>query len=434
MALAAVVAGCVSTAPSRQPPSGLSSADRPYLVPPTRGYPLALDVDTQQRLSAIYGALLEQGEAEIAHQQCEQLLKDNPGLHPASVLAAQADFVARDYTRVIGRLRPITENMPTYVAAQLLLGRSTEKTGDIPRSFAAYFSVRDLDSLARERAVEMRPRAIEIMANRIEDSLAQGRVEEASQRLVRVQEWAPEEAITLQLTADVAAASADPEAELEALRLLVERHSQDRELIERYAELELEAGDPSLGLRALQALNVEYPDDAALVEKLALAKFRWRLQLLPQEVRQLAELPQLTRSQLASLLYWLFPEIRYGRPAQARIASDILDDPHRDEIVRVINLGLMELDTDLHQFSPNRPARRVDLLSSMALLLGKHRPPLACVGETPLAGGSSVDYVCRVNARCGVLPSEADCLPSAVLSGDAALEICRRAQEQLGIR
>jgi hypothetical protein len=350
------------------------------------------------------------------------------------VLVAQADFVVKDFNRAIGRMRPITEEMPDFVAAQLLLGRASEKTGEIPRSFAAYYSVSEIDSLALERANELRPRAIEILANRINDSLEQGRVEEASREVARMQEWAPEEATTLQLTAEVAAVMGEPELELEALRLLVERYSQDRDLVERYAELELDAGDPSLGLRALQTLSAKYPDDTALVEKLALAKFRWRLQLLPEEIRLLAELPALTRGELASLLFWLFPEVRYGRPAEARIASDILDDPHREEIVRVINLGLMEMDTDLHQFSPNRQARRMDVLTSLALLLAKHQPPLACLGEPPLTGTTSIDYVCRVTARCGLLPSEDDCLPHSVVSGGTALDMCRRAQEQLGIR
>jgi tetratricopeptide (TPR) repeat protein len=414
--------------------SVVSSGDKPYLVSPTLGYPLALDAGTQQELDQLHRTLIEEGEPALAHQQAERLLELNPGLYPASVLAAQADFVAKDYTRVIGRMRPIAEEMPDYVAAQLLLGRSSEKTGDIPRSFSAFFAVSDVEPLARERSDEMRSRAIEIMANRINESLDKGRLEEASQGVARMQEWAPEEATTLQLSADVAALLGEPEEELEALRLLVESYSQDRDLVERYAELELEAGDPSLGLRALQTLSAEYPNDADLVDKLALAKFRWRLQLLPEEIRQLAELPALTRSQLASLLFWLFPEVRYGRPAEARIASDILDDPHREEIVRVINLGLMEMDTDLHQFSPERPARRIEVLSSLALLLNRHQPPLACMGEAPVSGASSVDYVCELTARCGLLPSAADCLPSSVVSGTTALEMCRRAQEQLGIR
>jgi tetratricopeptide (TPR) repeat protein len=434
LVLAAVVAGCASGGQSGPVTSVVATGDKPYLVSPTRGYPLALDAGTQQQLDDIHRTLVVEGEPKLAHQRAERLLELNPALHPASVLAAQADFVAKDFNRAIGRMRPIAEEMPDYVAAQLLLGRSSEKTGDIPRSFAAYLAVSDVEPLARERADEMRSRAIEIMANRINEALDQGRLEQASLGVAQMQEWAPEEATTLQLTADVAALMEEPEVELEALRLLVGRYSQDRDLIERYAELELEAGDPSLGLRALQTLSAEYPDDAELVDKLALAKFRWRLQLLPEEIRQLAELPALNRSQLASLLFWLFPEVRYGRPAEAKIASDILDDPHREEIVRVINLGLMQMDTDLHQFSPDRQAKRIEVLSSLALLLNRHQPPLACMGEAPVSRASSVEYVCQLTARCGLLPSAADCLPSSVVSGATALEMCRRAQEQLGIR
>ncbi len=259
-------------------------------------------------------------------------------------------------------------------------------------------------------------------------------MEEAASELERLQAWAPEEDLTLWATVNVAAASEDAEAELGALRALVERFPKDRQLLELQAERELEVGDPSLGLRSLQALALEFPEDPELAEKLAVAKFRWRLQLLPEEIRQLEQVPELTRGEFASLLFWLFPDIRYGRPDEARIASDVLDHPHRQEIVRVINLGLMDLDTDLHAFEPDRPVKQIQVLTSLAMLLSRHRPPLACLGEPHVEESPSMEYVCRVTTRCGILPSESDCLPATSISGQKALQMCRWTQDQLGIQ
>jgi hypothetical protein len=266
----------------------------------------------------------------------------------------------------------------------------------------------------------------------VEDSLARNRLDRAREALSQLEEWAGEESITFESAAAVAAAAGDPSAELAALRALTGGGQEGRDLLERRADLELEVGDAGAGLRIVQDLVAANPGDAALEEKLARARFFWRLQLLPVETSQLIQQTELTRGDFAAILYWLFPEVRYGRAGEARIANDVLDHAHREEIVRVANLGLMDVDTSLHRFEPDRPVTRSEVLASLTRLLARRQPPLSCLGSGPV--GQSSGWICEAAAQCRLLDEPADCLPGASVSGKEAVELGRRTLELLGIQ
>ncbi len=186
-------------------------------------------------------------------------------------------------------------------------------------------------------------------------------------------------------------------------------------------------GDAGEGLKIIQELVERHPREPALAARLAAAKFRWRLSLLPQEVQEMAAEPALTRAQLAVLLYWLVPEVRYSRPAAGRIATDVLDHPHREEIVRVVNLGLLDVDPTLHRFSPAAEARRTHGLRSVTRLLAAFGRGIACLQDEG-AGAS----VCDTAVRCGLVDSADACEPGEPLTGADAVELIRGALQLLG--
>ncbi len=429
--LAVLWVGCAASAPGPPVSRAALSADRPYLVSPMRGFPLAVEASLARRIEEAHGALLEQRESDLVAAEVAALLARNPRLHPAAVLAAQVAFLARDWGDALAGLLPVVAELPSYTAAQLLVGRSHEREGDLPSAVEAYRAL-GANPLAARRARELRPRAAEILSHRIVDALARGRPEDASRSLARLEVWASGETATLQSAAAVAAAAGDRQTELEIVRSLSLRQPEERAVLERLAALEVEVGDPAKGLRTFQELLARYPDDAILADKLARAKFRWRLELLPTQVRQLAEEPELARGDFAALLYWNFPDVRYGRVGEARIAIDVFDHPHREEIVRVVNLGLMEVDADLHEFQPDRPIVRLEALASLYHILLQKSPRLACLGQASQSQ-PSVEYLCRITSACGLVSEPSDCLPRAVVSGEAAMEMSRKTLVQLGI-
>lgn len=420
-------------APDRTP---LSADELSYLVDPLEGYPRVVDAELRTRMEDAYRALRARGDVDEARRVAGEVLDFDPELPPAQVLAAQADFVEGDYRAALNRTEPQLVEFPGYVAAALVAGRSAEKLGNVPGAYVVFRDLADVNALAAERAGELRSRAVEVVANRARDSLRRGRIDEARERLDRLVEWAPDDVETLRVTADVARELGDRSAELDAVRRLtpdeMEPDAVPRELLERRADLELDVGDAASGLDLAERLASRYPDEESLNDLLAYAKFRFRLDVLPQRVQDVAAKTELERGDLAVLLYWVFPNVRYAESRRARIAADILDDPRREEIARVINLRLMQVDETLHRFEPSRTLTRLELFRSLLLVLGDSDPPVECVRD--LTRPPSRDAVCLTAARCGLIPGPNDCLSEGAVSGREALTFIRRALERTGGR
>ncbi|HYG65569.1 MAG TPA: hypothetical protein VEL74_23505 [Thermoanaerobaculia bacterium] len=436
---AALLSACATTPPATSPREPVQSRPEPlaiereelaYLVSPMEGYPLDVDAGRRERVENAYRDLLDAGATGEARATAAELLDTDPAFHPAQVLAAQVDFAAGEHAAVARRLLAVGDQLPGYTASQLLLGRAAEKLGDIPLAYAAFRIVAPRSSLAFQRTGELHPRALEIVVNRVNDALRRQSLEEAQSQLGLLREWAPSEMQTLEAEVAVAVARSDRPAELSAVKALAARRPDDRKLLERRAELELAVGDPSAGLQIVQDLARRNPNDPALAEKLAAAKFRWRLSLLPAAVREVAAKPDLDKADLALLLYWLVPNVHYGRPSAGRIATDVLDHPHQEAIVRVVNLGLMDVDS-LHRFGPSAPVRRGTAIRSLARLLARFAPKAACLGGAAIPDPSP-SASCDVAARCRLVATAEECQPAAPLSGGDAVELIRRTLEHLG--
>jgi hypothetical protein len=415
--------------PTVRPPEplALAPADRPYLIDPFEGYSRDIDPERRDRLTAAWRDLLERGETAAASRVAGEMLAEDPQLFPAQVLAAQVELAAEDDRAVLHRLLPVGDALPTFTASQLLLGRASEHLGDIALAYSAYRAVAARSPLALKRVNELHSRALEIVANRLDEALRGGKLPDAGKQLDLLRSWAPSEAVTFEAARKVAVAQGDHAAELTAVKDLVSRRPEDRQLLERRSELELEVGDPSAGLKIVQNLAAAHPKDPALAQKLESAKFRWRLSQLPRDVQEVAAKPDLSRADFALLLYWLVPEVRNSRPTAGRIATDVLDNPHQEEIVRVVNLGLMDVDPTLHRFSPGSSIRRGLALRVVLRALVRFGAG-TCAGP----GGGNGGNACDPAVACGLLSADDDCEPTGPLTGNDAVEILRRSVKLLG--
>lgn len=383
-----------------------------------------------EALEIAFRDFIRGGEAGSALAAALELQQRSDAVDPATVLAAQAQFAAGSCGAVVDSLAPLVERSPRYVAAQLLLGHCREELGDLPGAALAYSEVADGATYAAARVAVLGPQAREAAVERIRAWAAGGEKDAARAALIELQRWAPRDVETLAVVSGLASALGDGRLELEAVRALVQNDAVDRALLERQATLELELGDSGVGLRILEELSREFPGDAALAENLGRARFAWRLTMLPEPARGLGKSPELNRGQLAALLYWVFPGVRYTRPAEATIANDILDHIHRTEIVRVVNLGIMEVDPNLHSFSPDVAATRADALRGLLRLL-RRSGGRECLDGTSLGAGLSIESACHLATRCGLLVEPGDCLPQAGLSGSTAMSFARVASRLL---
>lgn len=407
--------------------------EKRFLVSPLSGFSLGVLPDHGSRLRAAHAELVDGGVAALARGEAEALREEDPLLEPAVVLLAQVEFVDGNYDRAVELLLAVVASNPSYVAAQLLLGRTGERIENIAGAFESYFEIASVSTLAADRATALRGRALEIVGNRVADALRRGRTEDATRDVLALANWAPGELVTLEAARGLAQAVGDREGELKAARMLVPLLPENKEIRIRLGDLELETGDPSAGLRIFQQLAEAEPQDALLVEKLARAKLQWRLTLMPGKVLELVRQPQLSRADFAAVVYWLFPVVRYGQADSGRIANDILDNPHRQEIVRMVNLGLARVDATLHTFGPDQPQTRGRALYSLLRLLDMQTPRLTCLGPEGSLELAADQQVCDSAARCLLIREPAECLPGAVLSGPAAFDMSRSALDELGI-
>lgn len=430
--LATVLNGCGSA--DLTPQAGVPSSQRDYLISPLEGVSEQLEPGVRDRIEVAYRALVDSGDSAAALSAAEQLLSLDPLLASARVLAAQGEFVARHYGAVVDRLAPHLDD--TTVAGLLVLGRAAELDGFLPAAYDAYRRAADRNPVAARRAKALQERAWDALMKEFDGELESSRFADARATLDRLESWAPERLGVIDARRRLAFANGDREAELEALRILMEPGREarsDPELAERLGRLELEIGEPRRGLEIFEELLRRKPEDPRLEEQVAQAKFLWRLEMLPPDVQDLAQRSELTRGDFATLLYWVVPNVRSGGSSEARIATDVLDHPQRDAIVRVLNLGLMQVEDDtLHRFAPDDPLSRRDALETLLRIPLEFGDGVACVSDFAVLSAPTASFVCQTAVRCNLVPTTDDCLLGAALSGREALDLIRRALVLLG--
>jgi hypothetical protein len=99
-------------------------------------------------------------------------------------------------------------------------------------------------------------------------------------------------------------------------------------------------------------------------------KQEWSAANMPSHFRIALESTALTRAELATLLYWTVPSVRFAQNLGAPpIAVDIEDVQGREEIIRTIALGLYDVDPVTRRVSPYRHVTASRLSSLLARLL-----------------------------------------------------------------
>lgn len=413
-----------STPPAQNVPRNL----RPFLIPPLEGFALTVGETTRQQLEQGFTALTAMGDRTAARQTADELLRQQPDLPPALVLEAQVAVADGDTARASQLLGPVAEAYPEYTAAQLLLGRIAEALEDPIGAFVAYRSIALRSDIAQQRAAAVQEAALQGAYNALQDELERRHIAVAEGWLDRLREWAPDGRMTLLGSLAIAHQIDDREHELEALRKLNLDPGTSRELQRRQAELEVEVGDPKVAARLFTQLLEDAPSDPRLLAGLSAAQCRSRLETLNEQAYKVLQHPVLTRGDFATLIYWLLPQLRYATTSASIILEDVPSQhPQSQEIIHVVNLGVMRLDDpEVRRFAPDRPIHRVEALDALLRLPGVLGEHPACLASRLLANDASPGRVCEASAACGLLGEEGACLEQAAVSSlDAKDLVCR---------
>lgn len=427
-----LLASCKTAAPPPPLPT-IPPEERAFLLDPTVSAPSVEPLLRAQIQSAYQSFGEGQSPAEV-EAVAQKLLAAAPGAPPALLLLAQAEYLSGRYPAVVERLRPLMTLEPPYVAAALLSGRAEERRGDKLAAFEAYRLVADLDASAAAKASELGLEAFGLLSVEAQEAVDTGRFDEAEALLTRLENLAGLQSRqsgakrVLELRLAIHRGRGQVREELAVLRQL--RPLDDsRALRQRLGELEVEMGDVKAGLDLFEALLREFPSDPQLVMEIDRAKFRWRLERLPPRVRQIARKAELSRADLASLLYWLLPPVKHSPVVAPPIAGDILNHPAQQEILRVTDLDLMDVDETLHRFNPDSATSRRATLAALLALLSRQRVP--CVAGEALAKDAR-SWVCRKSVECGLIGDESECQPATPISGTTAVDLMKACLDRLG--
>lgn len=399
----------------------MAREDLPYLLPPSTGFPGASDEELQRRVDTAFHTHLLAGDSAGARGSADGVLAVDPNFAPAVVLRGQVLLLGRELEGARDLLEPVIARYPDYTAALLAAARAADLASDPVTAYAHLRKLAQTLPIALERAGALHSAAVAAVAAQVEDAVGRGHLDEARERLATLLEWAPNEPATLEAVMGLSRVTGDARGELEAARgLLAGARAGDEALMERRGELELEVGQAATAIDVFSELQRQHPEEPRYAQQVDRAKFRWRVMNLPADVRRLVETPELTRAEFAVLLYWLVPGVRTAVVSSPHIASDILDHPHRQEIMRVVNLNLMDFDETLRRFNPDWRVHRAQALRALERVLQRAQPPPSCVAEIEGNPAPSREVVCATAAACGLLPEAADCLPEAGVAGHEA--------------
>lgn len=415
-----LVAACAPPPPPQLTPEPLAQSERVFLPEPVA----ALGLPADARLTDLHRRLVA-GESPQGIAREVTASGVSPGSDAELLLLAEAELVGGDSRSALGRIARLTPGARGLAPVVLFEARALELTGNVIESYAQLRRIAAVDPVAARHLGELEPAALVGQRRRVQEALARGHVDDARREQATLELWRPRERETRQLAVEVAAASGDAQAERTALLDLGGSEPLTRLQELRLAALDLELGETGAALERLERLVAADPRDVEARDALSGARFHWRLTHSPREVRAAAVSPQLTRADLARLVYWLVPGVRAARGGTARIASDLTGHPAREEIIRVVNLGLLSIDETVHTFQPDRPARRAEAMGAVLRAIAGEAPGSSCAPALPDA--ASWEEVCVAAATCGWIGEVAECLPGGPVSGPEVSGWIRRA-------
>lgn len=411
-----MLAACATTAP--MPPAVAPQGDDRYLIDPRTASTAVMPPPVEQRFEAAWRHALAGNEA-AAQQGLADLRQRAPGLVPATLLEAFLAIRAGRYDEARGLIARGREREPDNLAARVYEAEIAVREGQTRAAYDLYRAIVPLPgspASARERIAELEAALFNELY-----AAAQSAPEADSIRLLR-------EALALNAGA------------VEARVLLAQKLVGQKHFEEARRELEPLLGTAAdrpdvqeilaeidVGRGRYQEAIVRYDrlarrtGEARYAQRLEQIKGDWSALNMPAHYRAALESTAITRSDLAVLLYWTVPSIRFatnlGTP---QIAVDIEDVAGREEIIRALALGLYEVDPVTRRVGPYRTVSAARLSHHLARVLVIRGA--ACARNLPHES---------VLPSCGVKDPLSTHAPESVLTGRELLAILQQVAKQL---
>lgn len=413
-----VLGGCTTTAPPAPRPAAVDAAFA-FRDPRDGAPPPALSSREARALDAALAALVR-GDVDGAEKAL--VLKRKKGeAEPAALSLARTYLpLARGEREGLREgLASLTASHPTWVAAveaEADLAAAEGRARDALERYRALSRLVPSDRRAAARVELFRAEVAAEKRSEAEAALAAGDLDAARRAAHALLQLEPSSVNALLLLSRAASAGGKAEDAWTWAKEARRRAPADRSVAAFAAEAAAAAGRWADAATLFEGLATS---DPAFVTKAEEARLDFRIQNLPEAARIAAGSGRLTRSQLATLLWWAVPEFRDALvPPGAGIAVDVVDRPDRAALVRAIGLGVLTVSPETHRVGADASVARDDLaaaLRKIALLTGRGRTPKGCLApEVPTAA---------LLSECGILTGT----PSRNVTGREALRALEKA-------
>ncbi len=271
------------------------------------------------------------------------------------------------------------------------------------------------DERYRNRIAQLREAFVASLRDEAEPALERGDLPSARRSALALVEVDPDSPAGYSILASAALAEGRLEDAWAAARAAHERAPDDADVTGTLAALAMKTAR----FAEAESLYGELAkSDPSMVQKQAAARLEFQVQNLPPLSRKAVEAQRVTRAQLATILVTLVPEVASARvPPGADVATDILDRPERNALVRAIALGFFSVSRETHRVGVDVAVSRAEMPAHLRRVAALHGNP----DDDCLATAASL-------ATCGILPETA----SRQLSGreafaaiDATLRLAR---------
>ena len=415
MLLAAALTLAACSTPAPPPPVVTPTGEDRFLIDPRTGYQGATTPQLDQRFEAAWRYFMAGNESEARRRLTDIRLK-NPEYQPALLAEAAMEIRAGNLEAARAAVAAARQQSPEWLAplvyeAEIAYrGDDTRAAYDLYRGLAARadappFAAERLSGLqstlfnqtvvaataARDaEAVSLFREALAYNPNAVDVRIA------LSSRLVNLGQF---DEARRELAPVLDSADVDRPAVQEILAEIDVGRGRYQEAIVRYDRLARRMNEPRYS------------------QRLDEIKEQWSMANMPPEFRRALESPAITRGDLAVLLYWTVPSVRFAQNLSSPpIAIDIENVSGREEIIRAIAIGLYDVDPVTRRVSPGRQVTASRLTTHLTRLLTVRGA--ACARAIPQD---------RVLAACGIVDPGATVPPDAAISGREAA----RALEQV---
>jgi tetratricopeptide (TPR) repeat protein len=331
------------------------------------------------------------GDTEAAARRYQKMLGRRPDLVPARTGLAYARLRAGRNQEAAAGFASVLSARPEDASALVGAGSAAFRRGDLDGAVAFYRSAQAVapdDLLVRRRLTALKLQATERRMVLAQAALDRGDTDAAAREYSAALESAPEVAGVRLALADLLAGRGDVTG---AVSLLEADPSGDRQVRLGLAALLMSEQEYGRAADVYRRLLASDPADPEAREGEKAAREGLEALSMPEEYRQIPQAARVTRADLAALLAVRVHALGRLGPGEPRVALDIGSSWAREQVARVLALGIMDVYPN-HTFQPGAVVRRADVARAAARVLDQLAWPRAAGPAPTDMSPSHLDY------------------------------------------